>query len=277
MIEVKNLWYVYQPSGVVALRDVNLKIRDGEFLAIVGHNGSGKTTLVKHFVGLLKPTKGQVLIDGRDIREYKISQLAGRIGYVFQNPDHQIFAESVREEMSFGPRNLGFSEKRIKEVVEEVAKTLGLYEFLDEAPYNLSRGQRQKVAVASILTMQPSVLIVDEPTTGLDWRESIQMMELLKKLQKEGKTVIVITHNMKVVAQFVERVVVMARGQILIDGQTREAFLKFETLKNAHIIPPTSYLLQPYLSKFINVDDFTIEKISAELIKKLRREKHANS
>lgn len=277
MIETKNLWYVYQPSGVVALRDVNLTIRDGEFLAIVGHNGSGKTTLVKHFVGLLKPTKGQVLIDGRDVREYKVSQLAGRIGYVFQNPDHQIFAESVREELSFGPRNLGFSEKRIKEVVEEVAKTLGLYEFLDEAPYNLSRGQRQKVAVASILTMQPSVLIVDEPTTGLDWRESIQMMDLLKRLQKEGKTVIVITHNMKVVAQFVERVVVMAGGQILIDGPTREAFLKFEVLEKAHIIPPTSYLLQPYLSKFINIDDFTIEKISAELIKKLRGKKHANS
>jgi energy-coupling factor transport system ATP-binding protein len=276
MIETKNLWHVYQPEEVVALRNVNLKIDDGDFLAIVGHNGSGKTTLVKHFVSLLKPTKGQVLIDGRDVREFKVSQLAGMIGYVFQNPDHQIFAESVREEISFGPRNLGFSNRKVKKIVDEVAKKLGLHEFLNEAPYNLSRGQRQKVAVASVLAMQPSVLIVDEPTTGLDWRESLQMMALLKQLNEDGKTVIVITHNMKVVSQFVERVVVMAGGEILADGPPHKIFLKFELLKKAHVVPPTSYLLQPVLSKFIKVNNFTIEEISAEIIKKFGGKKYAN-
>lgn len=270
MIEVKNLWYIYQPMGVVALRDINLEIKDGEFVAIIGQNGSGKSTLVKHFNGLLKPTKGMVLIDGIDTRKCKTSELARKVGYVFQNPDHQIFAETVREEMEFGPKNLGFPEERIKRNVEEVAKRTGLYEYLDESPVSLSRGQRQVLAVASVLTMEPTILIVDEPTTGLDWRGSIAIMELIKKLNQEGKTIIIITHNMRIVSLYAKRTIVMCRGEILLDGPTDEVFLRTEELEKAFIRPPTNYLLALELSKYVKFKGFSVEDVLSGLVEHLK-------
>lgn len=272
MIEVKNLWYIYQPMGTVALRDINLRIEDGEFVAIIGQNGSGKSTLVKHFNGLLKPTKGVVLVDGVDTRKCRVSDLARKVGYVFQNPDHQIFAETVREEMEFGPRNLGFPEDEIKKEVERISKKVGLYEYLDEPPMSLSRGQRQVLAVASILTMRPSTVIVDEPTTGLDWKGSIEIMELLKDLNEEGKTIIMITHNMRIVSLYAKRTIVMFKGEIMLDGPTEEVFSKPDELKRAFICPPSNYLIARELSKYINFKSLTIEGISSEIIKKLRGE-----
>lgn len=271
MIEVKNLWYVYQPMGVVALRDINLTIKDGEFVAIIGQNGSGKTTLVKHFNGLLKPTKGQVLIDGIDTKNERVSELSKKVGYVFQNPDHQIFAETVREEIEFGPKNLGFPKEEIQKIVEEVSKRVGLYEYLDDSPMSLGKGQRQRLAVISILAMRPSILVVDEPTTGQDWKECIGIMNLLKELNKEGKTIIVVTHNMKLVSLYAKRTIVMAGGQITLDGQTDEVFTHIEDLERAFIRPPPNYLLGIHLSKLLGLKELKIdiEGISS-IIKELK-------
>ncbi|MEM3061519.1 MAG: ATP-binding cassette domain-containing protein [Candidatus Bathyarchaeia archaeon] len=272
MIEVKGLSYVYQPMGVVALQDIDLTIKDCEFVAIIGQNGSGKTTLVKHFNGLLKPTKGQVLIDGVDTKNESISRLSRKVGYVFQNPDHQIFAESVREEIEFGPKNLGFSKEELQKIVEEVSKRVGLYEYLNDPPISLGKGQRQRLAVASILAMQPSILVIDEPTTGQDWKECIAIMDLLDELNKKGKTIIVVTHNMKLVSLYAKRTVVMLGGRILLDGPTDEVFTRIEDLEKAFIRPPSSYLLGMHFSKLLGLKELRmdVEGVSSAIIKRIK-------
>lgn len=272
MIEVKNLWHIYQPMGVIALQDINLTIKDGEFVAIIGQNGSGKTTLVKHFNGLLKPTKGQVLVDGIDTKNEKISTLAKKVGYVFQNPDHQIFAETVREEIEFGPKNLGLPNEEIKKIVEEVSKKVGLYEYLNEPPISLGKGQRQRLAVASILAMRPSILVVDEPTTGQDWKECLAIMDLLKELNNEGKTIIIVTHNMRLVSLYAKRTIVMLRGKIILDGPTEEVFTNVEELEKAFIRPPPNYLFGIYISKHLGLKELRtdIKDISSAIIEKLK-------
>jgi energy-coupling factor transport system ATP-binding protein len=237
IITVEDLWHVYQ-GKVTALRGVNLKVYEGEFLAIIGQNGSGKTTLVKHFNGLLKPTKGKVTVYGIDTTKASISELSKKVGYVFQNPDHQLCNETVRKELAFGPANLGFPVAEINKRVENVAERLGLKKVLDEKPFSLSKGERHRVAVASILTMNPDVLIVDEPTTGQDYGMSREMMEIFESLHKEGKTVIVITHDMNLAAEYSERVVVLKNGEILCEGPPRKVFLQTETLEKTYLKPP---------------------------------------
>src|SRR5690606_37725275 len=174
VVEVKNLYHVYQPMGEVALKNVSLTIKEGEFVAIIGQNGSGKTTLIKHLNGLLKATKGEVYVGGKLITDQKVSDLAHYIGYVVQNPAHQIFAETVEEEVAFGPKNLGFPPEKIKAMVDRSLECLGLAHHRETPPFMLGRGEKQRLAVASILSMDPKVLIIDEPTTGLDWRECVQ-------------------------------------------------------------------------------------------------------
>ena len=205
---------------------------------ILGQNGSGKTTLVKHFNGILKPTRGEVIVYGMDTRTASIAELAKKVGYVFQNPDHQIFSRTVREEIAFGPKNLKLSEEEIDERVAEAARILKIEEYLDENPFNLSWGLRQRVAIASILSMKPEVLIVDEPTTGQDHKTGREIMEILCKLNKEGITIIVITHDMKLAAEYAQRAIVMKEGHILLDGNIRDVFSKIEVLKEAYLMPP---------------------------------------
>jgi len=238
VIEVHNLTYTY-PAGTTALRDVNLEIRRGEFMAIIGQNGSGKTTLVKHFNGLLRPTKGTVRVFGVDTRTATIPELSRKVGYCFQNPDHQICCETVRKELEFGPRNLHVDEEEIQRRVREVAMAVGLQGVLDVNPFIVSKGERQRIAVASLLTMSPDVLIVDEPTTGQDYRMGKEMMDFYKRLNEvEGKTVIVITHDMNIAAEYVKRVVVLRNGQVLIDGATRDVFAQTALLETTYLKPP---------------------------------------
>ncbi|MEM3703475.1 MAG: energy-coupling factor transporter ATPase [Candidatus Bathyarchaeia archaeon] len=237
IIRVEDLWYVY-PGEVTALRSVNLSIYEGEFVAIIGQNGSGKTTLVKHFNGLLKPTKGNVTVYGVNTKKASISELAKKVGYVFQNPDHQLCNETVKKELAFGPVNLGFSDKEVKERVESVAERLGLKEVLDEKPFSLSKGERQRVAVGSILTMNPNVLIIDEPTTGQDYKMSKEMMDIFKELNREGKTIIVITHDMNLAAEYAERVIVLRNGEILCEGTPKEVFAQTEVLEKTYLRAP---------------------------------------
>jgi energy-coupling factor transport system ATP-binding protein len=237
IISVRDLWFAYENADYV-LKGVNLDIFPGELVAIVGHNGSGKTTLVKHFNGLLKPTKGSVLINGIDTAHATVAELARIVGYVFQNPNHQIFADTVYEEVAFGPRNLGYDEKRVRELVELSLQATGLEEAENTPPFALSMGARERLAIASIIAMDPKVLIFDEPTTGQDYKTCVEVMEIIRKCSREGKTVVLISHDMELVAEWVNRVIVMADGVVLLDGSTREVFSKQEILNSAKLNLP---------------------------------------
>ena len=250
IIEARDLWHIY-PNGTVALKGVDLDIYAGEFVAVIGQNGSGKTTLVKHFNGLLRATKGNVTVFGIKAAKASISELSKRVGYCFQNPDHQICCESVQKELEFGPTNLTVPIEEIKRRVSEVAEAVGLEPVLSENPFSLSKGERQRVAVASLLTMKPEVLVVDEPTTGQDYRMSREMMDFYKKLNvEEGKTIVVITHDMNIAAEYAHRVVVLREGRILVDGPTREIFTKTDLLETTYLNPPQITRLGQMLSEY---------------------------
>ncbi len=247
-VDVQNVTFVY-PDGTVALRGVNLRIERGEFLAFIGQNGSGKTTLSKVIAGLLKPTEGRALVFGMDTREAKTSYLATKVGYIFQNPDHQLFNDTVYNEVAYGPRNLKLPPEEVEERVREAMRIAGLSdEYREEHPFFLSKGLRQRVAIASILAMRPSVIIVDEPTTGQDFKQSIEIMDFLTDLNRQGYTIIIITHDMPIVARYARRTVVMADGEILMDAPTRKVFEEAEVLERAFIKPPQITLLADALA-----------------------------
>jgi energy-coupling factor transport system ATP-binding protein len=237
VIEVEGLTHRY-PNGVVALEGVDLSVRRGEFLAVLGQNGSGKTTLVKHFNGLLKPTEGTVLVGGEDTTKQGLRQLGQTVGYVFQNPDHQIFSDTVFDEVAFGPKIRDMDEGEIKERVEEALAAVSLDGRGDEDPFGLTKGERQRVAVASVLAVRPEVLILDEPTTGLDYAEQRSMMELVRRLNEAGSTIIAVTHTMWVVAEYAHRAVVTREGKVALQGTVREVFAQEDDLREASLRPP---------------------------------------
>lgn len=261
ILELRDVDYVYSTRAVEALKGVNLQIREGEFLAIVGQNGSGKTTLAKHLNGLLKPTRGEVLFHGRPLGEIRRTEMARHVGYVFQNPDHQIFSNTVREEVGFSLRMAGMDPKAVEERVAEALAVVGLSGYEEEVPFTLTKGERQRVAVASVLAAQPQVIILDEPTTGLDYRHQRSMMEMLRDLHRRGHTVIIITHSMWVAAEYAERVVVMKDGQILLDAPTRAAFAQEQVLAEASLRPPP--LLR--LGNWLGTSGLTLEAMVEEL------------
>jgi energy-coupling factor transport system ATP-binding protein len=215
-----------------------MTVRRGEFLAVLGQNGSGKTTLVKHFNGLLKPTKGSVRVDGEETVELGIRRLGQRVGYVFQNPDHQIFSDTVADEVAFGPKIREMEEDEIRERVEEALVAVGMEGRGDEDPFGLTKGERQRVAVASVLAVRPEVLILDEPTTGLDYAEQRSMMDLVRRLSEGGSTIIAVTHTMWVVAEYAHRAVVVRDGKVALQGTVREVFTKEDELRDAALRPP---------------------------------------
>jgi cobalt transport protein ATP-binding subunit len=237
LIEVEGLTHRY-PNGVAALEGVDLEIRQGEFLAILGQNGSGKTTLVKHFNGLLKPTEGEVRVGGVETVKQGIRRLGERVGYVFQNPDHQIFSDTVFDEVAFGPKIREMEEDEIGERVSEALAAVGLEGHGDEDPFSLTKGERQRVAVASVLAVRPEVLILDEPTTGLDYAEQKRMMGLVRELNEAGSTIIIVTHTMWVVAEYAHRAAVVRDGRVALHGVVREVFAREEDLREAALRPP---------------------------------------
>ena len=239
ILKAEGLRYIYPTYSVEALRGIDLSIHDGEFVAILGQNGSGKTTLAKHFNGLLKPTSGHMLVQGKPTTEYRHHELARLVGYVFQNPDHQIFAKTVYEEIGFGLRVLGESPKLIERRVAEALENVGLEGYEDRVPFTLTKGERQQVAVASVLAAQPQAIILDEPTTGLDYRHQRSMMEMLRRLNHAGHTVIIITHSTGVAAEYANRTLVMRGGSIVLDGPTRSVFREETRLAEASLCPPS--------------------------------------
>lgn len=225
-------------NGFPALQGIDLEIRQGEMVAIVGQNGSGKTTLAKHFNGLLLPSVGVVEVGGQPTTTQSVFKLGQRVGYVFQNPDHQIFADTVFNEVAFALRLRGMSDAEIKRQVAESLSVVGLDGFQEADPAGLTKGDRQRVAVASVLAMQPEILILDEPTTGLDYTEQRSMMQLIRRINQGGSTVIFVTHHMAIVAEYAHRVIVMKDGQILLQGSTRQVMSQEAELRSASLRPP---------------------------------------
>lgn len=266
LINVDHLDYTYS-DGTPALFDINLTVGKQEFVALIGQNGSGKTTLSKCLNGLLKPTKGKVTVDGIDTTQKGIiKQLVTKVGYVFQNPDHQLFNRNVWDEIAYGPINIGLSEDEVQESVEEAAKVAGVEPGIFEThPYFLDKGLRQRVAIASILAMRPQTIIVDEPTTGQDFRQSIEVMNFLRDLWKnEGHTIIIITHEMRIVADYAERTVVLGQGRVLLDGPTREIFAQPDILEKTYVEPPQITQIGQALSKEgLPNDVLTVEEMKA--------------
>jgi len=236
-IGIENVSFSYA-GGPRVLDSIDLKVEAGEFLAIVGQNGSGKTTLAKHIVGLLQPATGRVTIDGKNRAQMRPAETARAVAYVFQNPDHQIFAATVEDEVAFGPRNFGLPDDEIRRRCDEALEAVGLQNERQSDPFMLSKGERQRLAVASVLVLRPRMLILDEPTTGLDHREQLRMMALVRDLNRAGIAIVIITHTPWLVAEYARRVVLMRKGAKIFDGGVREFFMQDELLRSSSFRAP---------------------------------------
>ncbi len=244
IISLQDVRFSYE-GGIEALKGVSLSVARGENVAVVGGNGSGKTTLAKHLNGLLKPSSGRVLVGGEDSSKTSVAMLARTVGYVFQNPDYQLFCTSVEEEVRFGPKNMGFGRDDESALAERALKLMDISHLREQSPVSLSLGDRRKIAIASVLATSPIVLILDEPTTGLDSVESAQLMATLDVLRSEGMTVVLITHDMRLVAQHMDRVVVMSEGSVALDAGVEEAFSDPDRLRRCKLLaPPITVLAQ---------------------------------
>lgn len=236
-IQIEELFFSY-PSGVEALRGVSLSIESGEQAAIVGQNGAGKTTLVKHLNGLLRPSRGTVRIGDWLTGDYSVARLASRVGYVFQNPDQQLFKGNVRDEIKFGPTNLGFPPDQIERLVNEAIELLELSAEVDTNPYDLTPAWRKRVAMAAVIAMDTPVVVLDEPTTGQDHRQILHLSKVIDFLRERNKTVVAISHDIDFIAENFERIVVMGQGRILLDGPAQEVFAQEEILSSTYVQPP---------------------------------------
>lgn len=236
-IQIKDLHHTY-PSGVQALNGISLAIETGEQVAIIGQNGAGKTTLVKHLNGLLIPTSGSVWIGDWDTTKYQVAKLASRVGYVFQNPDEQLFTRTVHQEVSFGPKNLGYDQDKVEALVKDALSLTELTAQKETNPYDLSSTWRKMVALASILSMDTPLVIFDEPTTGQDAANIARIANVIASLRERGKTVITITHDIDFCAENFERVIALSRGKVLLDGAANEVLGQEDTLAETYVDPP---------------------------------------
>ncbi len=281
-LEMKHVFYTYQegsPAESHALQDICLNINEGEFLGIVGHTGSGKSTLIQHLNGLLKPSKGEVLIDGVDINQKAAKkqrkELRMRVGLVFQYPEYQLFEENVELDIGFGPRSMGLSDREVKARVHEAMALLKLdYKTLHKlSPFDLSGGQKRKVAIAGVLAMKPKYLVLDEPTAGLDPRGREEFLALLQSLHQQGMTIIMVSHSMDDMARYAQRMIVMDHGQIQLEGTPREIFSQPAKLQQIGLdVPSLTKLLLELKQRGLNVrtDLFAPEEVKAEILQALK-------
>ena len=262
---------------VKALDDINLVIPDGQFIGLIGHTGSGKSTLVQHLNGLLKPTEGNIYYNGADIHdaEYNRKELRSKVGLVFQYPEHQLFESDVFKDVCFGPKNLGLPEKEVELRAYAALKQVGIEdEYFYQSPFDLSGGQKRRVAIAGVLAMKPEVLILDEPTAGLDPKGRDEILDRIAALQKEsGMTVILVSHSMEDVAKYVERLIVMDKGQVLYDAAPAEVFRHYEELEQIGLAAPqVTYILHALKKQGypVRTDLITIEEAKNEILRVLR-------
>lgn len=277
-IVVENLSYIYMkdtPFEKEALKNINFTINSGEFVGIIGHTGSGKSTLVQHFNGLLKPTSGKVIINGGNVSGKNLKELRKQVGIVFQYPEHQLFEETVYKDIAFGLVKQGLNSEIIKDNVISAINSVGLDEtILDKSPFDLSGGQKRRVAIAGVLVMNPSILVLDEPTAGLDPKGRDEIFQIIKDLHRiRGITVILVSHSMEDVAKLVDRVIVMNKGQIDMDGSIKEVFSNIERLENIGLSAPQITYLMKRLKQYvpgIRTDIFTVSQAKEEILKHLQ-------
>ncbi len=275
ILEARDLTFEYPgPPPVVALQRVNLGLRQGEFVGIVGQNGSGKSTLVRCLVGLLRPGQGEVLFHGKTIRRLSVGEMASRVGLVLQNPDYQLFSTSCREEIAFGLRNIGVPAERIPEAVDQALRAVGLEDQADLFPFRLSFGDRRKLAAAATMALAPEVLILDEPTTAQDHRGRYQLADLARRFHQERSgTVVMITHDVDLIARYAHRLIVLFQGRILIDGPTPEVFARVEELRRSFVVPPVAGQLAQRLAALgVPPDLLTLDELFQVLVPRQTRE-----
>lgn len=238
MIEFQNVSFGYEKTSEKVLQDISLKIEKSEFVAIVGKNGVGKTTLIKHINGLLKPNSGIVKINDENIIKEPISKMATIIGLAFQNPNHQLFATTVKDELEFGPKNLGRKKEEREEIALTISKKFQIEHLLERSPLELSGGERKLVSIASVLTMNQKVLVLDEPTYGQDYRQKKRLGLFLKELSDSGITIVIVSHDVDFILDFVPRTIVMNKGKIIADGPTKEIFTNKTLVDEADLAVP---------------------------------------
>lgn len=275
-IKIENLTHIYMPNGPFekkALDDVNIDIKDGEFIALIGHTGSGKSTLIQHMNGLLQATSGKIIVDGEDItaKGVKLSDVRKKVGLVFQYPEYQLFEETIEKDISYGPTNLGLDEEEIHRRVMKSMEMVGLdYEtYKDKSPFDLSGGQKRRVAIAGVIAMEPKTLILDEPTAGLDPKGRDDILAQIKLLHTKYKmTIILVSHSMEDVAKLAEKVIVMNKGTVALQGTPSDVFKEVDTLEKIGLgVPQVTYLMRELRRKGFNVSDevYTIEQCKEEL------------
>ena len=277
-----HISYIYSPGTAYekkALDDVSLTINKGEFIGIIGHTGSGKSTLIQHFNGLEKASSGTIYFDGQDIydRDFNMKSLRSRVGLVFQYPEHQLFETTVLEDVKFGPKNLGLSKVEVDLRAFEAIKQVGLSEkCYDDSPFELSGGQKRRVAIAGVLAMKPEILILDEPTAGLDPRGRDEILDQIAKLHKDGLTVILVSHSMEDVAKYADRIIAMNSGKVAFDGTPKEVFRHYKELERMGLsAPQITYVMQAMkeLGLDVDTDVSTVEEAKEEILKAFHSKK----
>ena len=278
-----HISYIYSPGTAYekkALDDVSLTINKGEFIGIIGHTGSGKSTLIQHFNGLEKATSGTIYFDGQDIydKDFNMKSLRSKVGLVFQYPEHQLFETTVLEDVKFGPKNLGLGKVEVDLRAFEAIKQVGLSEkCYDDSPFELSGGQKRRVAIAGVLAMKPEILILDEPTAGLDPRGRDEILDQIAKLHKDGLTVILVSHSMEDVAKYADRIIAMNSGKVAFDGTPKEVFRHYKELERMGLsAPQITYVMQEMKGLGLNVDTdvSTVEEAKEEILKALHSSKN---
>jgi len=277
-----HISYIYSPGTAYekkALDDVSLTINKGEFVGIIGHTGSGKSTLIQHFNGLEKATSGTIYFDGQDVydKDFNMKSLRSRVGLVFQYPEHQLFETTVLEDVKFGPKNLGLGKVEVDLRAFEAIKQVGLSEkCYDDSPFELSGGQKRRVAIAGVLAMKPEILILDEPTAGLDPRGRDEILDQIAKLHKEGLTVILVSHSMEDVAKYADRIIAMNSGKVAFDGTPKEVFRHYKELERMGLsAPQITYVMQAMkeLGLDVDTDVSTVEEAKEEILKAFHSKK----
>lgn len=279
-IKLEGINYIYgQGTEMVmhALKDINIEIKDGEFVGLIGHTGSGKSTLVQHLNGLIKPTEGHIYYDGQDIyaEGYSMKQHRSHIGLVFQYPEHQLFEVDVLSDVCFGPKNLGLSKGEAAAQAKEALRLVGMDEsFYKRSPFDLSGGQKRRVAIAGVLAMKPGMLILDEPTAGLDPQGRKEILELISGLRRDtGMTIVLVSHSMEDVAEYVDRIIVMNKGSVAFDGLPKDVFAHFEELEKMGLAAPqVTYIVHKLRAKGLKVetDAITIKEAARDIVAALK-------
>ncbi len=269
-LSTKNLSYTY-PDGTHALKNINMEIYKGQKVAIMGPNGAGKSTLFSHFNGLTEPTSGHVEIDGKAIKYDRdtLLEVRQKVGIVFQDPNDQLFAPTVKEDVAFGPMNLGLSYEEVEKRVDEALKMVGMEKFKDKTPHHLSGGQQKRVAIAGIIAMRPEIMILDEPTAGLDPEGVEKVLNILDNLNKEGMSIVISSHDIEMVNEFAQKIFVLNEGEILESGDKHEIFSNKELLKKAHLKAPiTTEILYSLKERGYDVDTtkISIDEVVEEII-----------